>query len=659
MRFFSFLLLAVAAVILGSFTPTPPALHAGSLFRIPLADRQGFIDSIGRVVIAPAFRSADDFSEGLASARMEGRYGYLDATGRFVIPAQFDYATPFQEGLALVYRDGRPLYVNHQGQAAFACPFSIAQPFRHGCAVVGTVSGKLGLIDRRGRLFVDTAYDRIGDFIDGLAVVHRLKQPAAAGQRPGSEPGVIDSLGHVVVPYGKYVSIDELEAGYFRAESAAEPWDTVAGYSARTVLLTRAGQPVLSRDHRNNIRINGVLRCGLVKMSLYKYWIPEAPQVFWTSKKSYEGYADAKGEIVINDTTYAAVGNFADNRAFVLHADRQYSLINRRGKFIAHKAFDQISGEGFRNGVAFVEVDDKWGLIDTNAHFLVKPSFDGIDDVGMVGNYFFFTAPDPDDKNEDGQLIGIARRDGSVVLPPVMSAFDQRGFRGGLLACYIKHQLTYVNPAGRTVWQQSAAAPRLTALHIDYMNRGYFYAYSSATGHSGGWAESGNVPRKVPKKNRFAADKLSAWVDTLTSRPYVKRYHGLAVYVANNSSAPVTFNAQDSRLDIKAQALNKAGQWQDIEYLPSSWCGNSYHTVELPPKSYWRFVMPRYAGDFRTKLRLALTYAAPAVSKEMVAGAEKQEIVFYSNVFDGSINPGQLWRKPGYSSGSLMDPYND
>lgn len=47
------------------------------------------------------------------------------------------------------------------------------------------------------------------------------------------------------------------------------------------------------------------------------------------------------------------------------------------------------------------------------------------------------------------------------------------------------------------------------------------------------------------------------------------------MYVVNNTTNKITFNAQDSRLYMKMQAKDSAGEWKDIEYLPSSWCGNS------------------------------------------------------------------------------------
>lgn len=37
----------------------------------------------------------------------------------------------------------------------------------------------------------------------------------------------------------------------------------------------------------------------------------------------------------------------------------------------------------------------------------------------------------------------------------------------------------------------------------------------------------------------------------------------------------------------------------------------------------------------------------------------KKELILYSNEFEGSINPGQFWRKQDHFSWGIMDPYDN
>jgi hypothetical protein len=195
----------------------------------------------------------------------------------------------------------------------------------------------------------------------------------------------------------------------------------------------------------------------------------------------------------------------------------------------------------------------------------------------------------------------------------------------------------------------------LRYLNIDFMSRGYFYAYSTpknADGddESGGWASSPNKPRKI-SKSRFPNNQLAITIDTTRIDTFANQFFGYKLFVSNTTRDTVQFDAQDSRLNMKLQAQNDKGEWQDIEYLPGSWCGNSYHTIDLEPKAYWGFTIPNYQGRFKTKIRIELEY------NDNVDPQQKKLV--YSNVINGSINPGQFLNKEQYQSKGLMDPYDN
>jgi len=78
------------------------------------------------------------------------------------------------------------------------------------------------------------------------------------------------------------------------------------------------------------------------------------------------------------------------------------------------------------------------------------------------------------------------------------------------------------------------------------------------------------------------------------------------VFLVNTTKEQVTFSASDSRLYIVQEALDRDSKWKPIEYLPSSWCGNSYHHVFLGANEYWEFAAARYTGEFKTRLRFRL-----------------------------------------------------
>lgn len=107
------------------------------------------------------------------------------------------------------------------------------------------------------------------------------------------------------------------------------------------------------------------------------------------------------------------------------------------------------------------------------------------------------------------------------------------------------------------------------------------------------------------------------------------QFRGITAYVYNTKQDTFSIDVQDNRLYIVAQALNSRGEWQDIEYNPSSWCGNSYYDIKLAPDEFWKFEIPVYDGDLPTMLRLKFDWTRGWTND----GEETKTI--YSNTFPG------------------------
>lgn len=205
-------------------------------------------------------------------------------------------------------------------------------------------------------------------------------------------------------------------------------------------------------------------------------------------------------------------------------------------------------------------------------------------------------------------------------------------------------------PAGRQVSGNDSTI----YLNINFMNRGYCYAYStqpkSEDPSFNGWADSDNIPVRITDPG-VSKGALQVMADTRNHIPYAGKFKGFKLSVYNTSGDTAAFRAQDSRLDLRLQAMNKKGEWADIEYLPGSTCGNSYHTLKLEPGAQWNFVVPDYQGSFKTRIRARLA----VINKTDPA----KELILYSNEFKGSVNPGQFTDKKQYQSSGLMDPYEN
>jgi hypothetical protein len=164
------------------------------------------------------------------------------------------------------------------------------------------------------------------------------------------------------------------------------------------------------------------------------------------------------------------------------------------------------------------------------------------------------------------------------------------------------------------------------------MERGYFFAGSPKSVGFGGNGTSDNMPRPLSElKGAPPLDCLRVLALVEQDRTFDDRYDGFRVIVANTCPDDVVFEAQDSRLEIVHEALDAAGKWRPIEYLPRSWCGNSYHQLTLAAGSFWEFVAPRYDGDLKTKLRI-----------RVAVGESGDQHDVYSNEFLGRIHEAQM-----------------
>lgn len=185
-------------------------------------------------------------------------------------------------------------------------------------------------------------------------------------------------------------------------------------------------------------------------------------------------------------------------------------------------------------------------------------------------------------------------------------------------------------------------------LNVKFKLRGYFYAGTAKvdTAALGGFYEDKNRPKMIGEGIHTLADaakfQLIAKSDSLAA--FEKRIQGFKVFVVNLTDTIVELRAQDSRLNLKRQVFYH-NQWQDIEYLPTSWCGNSYHSVFINPGEYWDFTAPCLVGKIPAKFRFVLRL--------------NDQTELFSNEFEGSFNRIQLTKEQGHRPSNIMDPYDN
>jgi hypothetical protein len=554
-----------------------------------------------------------------------GLYGYMNAEGKVIIRPQFANAQQFSEGLAAVRKDGYYGYIDNSGQFVIPPQYEFATAFKEDFAIVFN--------------------DKTPFFID----------------KKGLKPFNIDKI----INIDKVIKFNPFKKGL-------------------SIVITKDGQGLINK------RGQWILKPEYKYITIYdNNWY----KVVQTKDRGShtEGVIDKTGKWIIPLGIYTSIENFQGDYAQVaiLEDDDDIKVwsgkegwIDRDGKLVFSLVpNEKIQGFGsdvsVQDGIFIVRLEKpekgvkrsrEWeyvGLMNLKGELLLD-SFH-IKRLRLLDNGLY-KAEDKDSKiwfiNNRGKQMDDSNRWRSYRQKDNLKSEEDVKKIGELSIQHDGDFSSYLNEEKDVVWQEKENS-RIDTLDIDYMNRGSFYAASESKSIENnwdllGWGRSKNKDKQIEAKIRAAENAFSVIAKTYEPvNVHDGKVKGFKVYIVNNSQDTVFFMAQDSRLSMNMQALDKSGKWQDIEYLPSSWCGNSYHTLALDPQRLWEFSAPFYKGSFKTQLRFKLLYKETKGRGIEIGTGIAKELEVYSNEFLGSVNPGQFWRKSGYSPNGLMDPYND
>lgn len=143
------------------------------------ADKWGYINKEGKIIIEPQFDIARNFSEGLALVGKDTKWGFINKEGKFVIKPQFDRAGSFHEGLAEVSKGNKWGYINKNGkyvvepQLEFQKVYVYPGTFSEGIARVQK-NGKFGFINRYGKFVIEPQFENASHFSEGVVSVQKV-----------------------------------------------------------------------------------------------------------------------------------------------------------------------------------------------------------------------------------------------------------------------------------------------------------------------------------------------------------------------------------------------------------------------------------------------------------------------------------------------------
>lgn len=358
------------------------------LFRVRVDGKYGFIDSHGRVAIAPRFLLAEQFHEGLASVSIDSEsYGYIDHAGHFVIQPQFEWARNFACGRAVVSKAGRAFYIDASGSRVVPARYDECRDYSMGVALVARATAV-------GRLF------QLLENHDGNAFYVYI-------DRDGFECGDPRFNG------GRFADNDELLP--LRRDGKNGKYEYIGRVDGRTHICAQFDEASAFSEGLASVRCGGNF-----------------------------GYIDRSGNYSI-DPMFSSAGPFRDGLA----ACSQHGLfgyINRQGHWAIPARF--VSAGEFVDQRAVVVVKDRRhgsnssGIIDSSGAFVVPPTLYRIGAIseGMVPFYARAGSRQGGYLSVKGEVVVPARFD--FVYP----------FRGGLGLVMVDEMTGYIRRDGSVAW---------------------------------------------------------------------------------------------------------------------------------------------------------------------------------------------------------------
>lgn len=152
--------------------------------------------------------------------------------------------------------------------------------------------------------------------------------------------------------------------------------------------------------------------------------------------------------------------------------------------------------------------------------------------------------------------------------------------------------------------------------------------------------EMAELPAHVPA----AEGRVTLWADFAAAE---KGGH-VPLYLVNQTDEPRSFDSQDGDVYIKLEFKDEAGRWKRAETHLSSWCGNSYFPMMLPPRSFFTLSGYRAEADNAPGRMQRVRYAMqgrPVISNEGMGWVRQDDLDAVSlDVLTASEIPLQITR---------------
>jgi hypothetical protein len=427
---------------IGGWFPPKVPVAKGGLTPYLEGGKYGYQDENGKIIIPLKYDTAYDFSNnGLARVALNHRYGFIDKTGKEVIELKYDGASDFskEEGLAIVLIGSQSGFINTGGKEVTEIKYDVARPFTEGLAAV-KIGSRAGFINTSGKEVIEMQYTDVRPFSNGFAKVafkdtwgiidkkgKEIIVPRYAENEIDAGPGgkgfnlvVVKRKFGFFDEYGKEIVYPRYDIALPFSEGLAMVGFQRDNGGERFGFIDQKGEEVIppmydiARPFSEGLamvgyrRDNGGVRCGFIDKNnkevipiKYDEALPFTEGLAAVKSDRNMGFIDKSGKEVIR-LRYDEVTPFSGGFACVAlgtGSQTRWGIINAKGKevvplrydaiiyslrpnkFSFRRPLEQVLKDGFRifrNNLACVKSDGKWGFVNQEGKEIVPPKYDEI-----------------------------------------------------------------------------------------------------------------------------------------------------------------------------------------------------------------------------------------------------------------------------------------
>jgi hypothetical protein len=284
--------------------------------------------------------------------------GYIDENGKVTIVSDISISYGFSEGLIPCWRNKNGFkngYMNKKGEVIIDLKFDMAYNFSDGLAKV-EINDKLGYIDKRGVLQIKSEFITAQPFKEDHAIVSKLENKMGFI--------FINKKGEVITKrgYGQVHDFSEGLAAVNFGGRFVKKWGFI-NKKGETVIYPRFDRAFNFQEGLSCVNIGG-------------YYVDPYDEGHSEFIKGRRFYIDKNGKTVIKlKRKIKKAFSFSDGLALV-RTKKKWGFINKNGKFAIKPRF--IDARSFSEGLAAVKINNKWGFIDKTGNIIIEPTFDFI-----------------------------------------------------------------------------------------------------------------------------------------------------------------------------------------------------------------------------------------------------------------------------------------